>query len=348
MEPAETNHHKRILHSKRSFGKAPGHKIDSPAYDASEEDNDPLTDDGSPALHAPSSLRHSTTAQHQHRGQATLTARSSSPPLRSRLKHTLSPYIVSDDGVDSPTYDGDIESSTTVGRDRDHPSPVQPNSAVTSNLPSPTPLIQALPAVVTVIPPPSTASSSDADFEPARVVVHNVDASRAFTPSALTPEDIQAFARRAINGEIHRKYKINEPPTDRPVRIYADGVYDLFHFGHSLQLRQAKLSFQNVHLLVGVNNDEQVKHYKFKCVMDYAERCEAVRHCRWVDEVVPDAPWVIDAAFINKYNIDYVAHDEEPYLSPGHEDVYAFVKSLGLFISPSRASFKPSRSSFIR
>jgi choline-phosphate cytidylyltransferase len=76
--------------------------------------------------------------------------------------------------------------------------------------------------------------------------------------------------------------------------------------------------------------------------MDYAERCEAVRHCRWVDEVVPDAPWVIDAAFIDKYNIDYVAHDEEPYLSAGHEDVYAFVKSLGLSISPSCASFKSS------
>ncbi len=98
-----------------------------------------------------------------------------------------------------------------------------------------------------------------------------------------------------------------------------------------MQLRQAKLSFPNVHLLVGVNNDEQVKHYKFKCVMDYAERCEAVRHCRWVDEVVPDAPWVIDAAFIEKYNIDYVAHDEEPYLSAGHEDVYGFAKSIGWF-----------------
>ena len=25
-----------------------------------------------------------------------------------------------------------------------------------------------------------------------------------------------------------------------------------------------------------------------------------MRHCRWVDEVVPDAPWVIDAEFIEK------------------------------------------------
>ena len=65
--------------------------------------------------------------------------------------------------------------------------------------------------------------------------------------------------------------------------------------------------------------------------MQHTERCEAVRHCRWVDEVVPEAPWVLDAAFLEKYNIDYVAHDDEPYLSAGHDDVYAFVKSLGLF-----------------
>jgi choline-phosphate cytidylyltransferase len=54
-----------------------------------------------------------------------------------------------------------------------------------------------------------------------------------------------------------------------------------------------------------------------------------VRHCRWVDEVVPEAPWVIDEAFIKKFDIDYVAHDEVPYADAGHDDVYEYVKSLG-------------------
>ena len=45
----------------------------------------------------------------------------------------------------------------------------------------------------------------------------------AFNPAALTAEDIQAFVQKAINGEESRKYKINFPPTNRPVRIYADG-----------------------------------------------------------------------------------------------------------------------------
>ena len=210
---------------------------------SSEEDNDPLTDDGSPALPASSSLRQS--AASQHRGQAALTARPGSPPLRSRLKHTLSPYVVSDDGVDSPTYDGDIESSTTVGRDRDHPSPIQPHSAVTSTLPSPSPLIQHLPAVVTIMPPPSTTSSSDVEMEPphahAPERAPNHDASPAFTTSTLTPEDIQSFVRCAISGEIHRKYKINEPPTGRPVRVYADGTYSV-RLLHPLSLTRPSIT----------------------------------------------------------------------------------------------------------
>jgi choline-phosphate cytidylyltransferase len=58
-------------------------------------------------------------------------------------------------------------------------------------------------------------------------------------------------------------------------------------------------------------------------------RCEAVRHCRWVDEVVEEAPWVIDQAFIDKWQIDYVAHDDDPYASTSHDDVYEYVKSTG-------------------
>ncbi|XP_003631248.1 choline-phosphate cytidylyltransferase 1-like isoform X2 [Vitis riparia] len=116
----------------------------------------------------------------------------------------------------------------------------------------------------------------------------------------------------------------------KPVRVYADGIYDLFHFGHARSLEQAKKLFPNTYLLVGCCNDEVTHKYKGKTVMTGSERYESLRHCRWVDEVIPDAPWVLTQEFIDKHEIDYVAHDSLPYAdaSGAGKDVYEFEKRL--------------------
>lgn len=131
---------------------------------------------------------------------------------------------------------------------------------------------------------------------------------------------------------------MNPPPQDRPVRVYADGIYDLFHFGHARSLEQAKKSFPNTYLLVGCCSDAVTHKYKGKTVMTEDERYESLRHCKWVDEVIPDAPWVINQEFLDKHNIDFVAHDSLPYAdtSGAANDVYEFVKAVGRFKETQR------------
>jgi len=120
-------------------------------------------------------------------------------------------------------------------------------------------------------------------------------------------------------------------PTDRPVRVYADGIYDLFHFGHARSLEQAKKLFPNTYLLVGVCNDELTHRLKGKTVMTDKERAESVRHCRWVDEVVEDAPWIVTQEFLDEHKIDFVAHGEDIILDENGVDIYKFVKDQGRY-----------------
>ncbi|KAL2432370.1 Choline-phosphate cytidylyltransferase [Exophiala dermatitidis] len=131
-------------------------------------------------------------------------------------------------------------------------------------------------------------------------------------------------------------YKTNPPPVGRPVRVYADGVFDLFHLGHMRQLEQAKTAFPNTYLIVGVTGDAETHKRKGLTVLTGAERAETVRHCRWVDEVLPNCPWIVTPEFLEKHQIDYVAHDDEPYGADEGDDIYAPIKKAGKFLVTQR------------
>ncbi|UZJ53073.1 hypothetical protein CBS101457_002393 [Exobasidium rhododendri] len=171
-----------------------------------------------------------------------------------------------------------------------------------------------------------------------------VDEDKEEDPVAMaTCSSIRNFIHKAIyEPDPNRHYRINEPVDGgknpaRPIRIYADGVYDLFHYAHALQLRQAKLFFPSVHLIVGVVSSASCTKHKNSPVLTSSERYTSVRNCKWVDEVVEDAPWIITQETLDKYQIDYVAHDEEPYVgSDGSADIYGFCKDQGRFLPTQR------------
>jgi len=208
---------KRFLHSKRSFHRTGS--MDSPAYDASEEDNDPTTDDGTFSI---TSIHQKSRAVSSH-----------SNPLKMHSKKHQQVIDDEDPGVDSPTYDGDVESYTTTGpqhinqkesasslRDA-HSSSESTVSTMASPLlrqtglhpdsshrpPTSSPLTRG--GATPVPPKPSSKESSD--------------------PARFTAEEIQKWVKDVIAGHSEgapasRNYTINTPPTNRPVIIYADGT----------------------------------------------------------------------------------------------------------------------------
>ncbi|EGW30705.1 uncharacterized protein SPAPADRAFT_62569 [Spathaspora passalidarum NRRL Y-27907] len=133
-----------------------------------------------------------------------------------------------------------------------------------------------------------------------------------------------------------RGFIFNIPDTSRPIRIYADGVFDLFHLGHMKQLEQAKKSFPNVELVCGVPSDIETHTRKGLTVLTDVQRCETLKHCRWVDEVIPDAPWCVTPEFLKEHKIDYVAHDDLPYASGDADDIYKPIKEKGMFLTTQR------------
>jgi cytidyltransferase-like protein len=110
-------------------------------------------------------------------------------------------------------------------------------------------------------------------------------------------------------------------------RVYVDLVGDFFHAGHVEFLRAAR-AFGDW-LVVGVLSDEVVAAYKRRPIMTLEERVAVVGACRYVDEVVPDAPDIVTLAFLREHDISVVAHGDD-LSDEATATVYAEVVAAGM------------------
>ena len=93
---------------------------------------------------------------------------------------------------------------------------------------------------------------------------------------------------------------------------YTAGVYDMFHVGHLNIIKNAKALCD--YLIVAVSTDEVVERNKHKkAIIPFEDRVRIVEAIRYVDKVVPQKSYDIDAkvtaALENKIDVMFVGDD---------------------------------------
>uniref|UniRef100_A0A914LV98 ethanolamine-phosphate cytidylyltransferase n=1 Tax=Meloidogyne incognita TaxID=6306 RepID=A0A914LV98_MELIC len=166
--------------------------------------------------------------------------------------------------------------------------------------------------------------------------------------------------------------------TKKEIRAWCDGCYDMVHFGHANQLRQAKqmatclvvggatdptifdkvitrryiglavhrgvpnfttLKYQFPPTsIIKVHTDEEISLHKGPPVFTEQERYKMVKGIKWVDEVVEGAPYVTTVATLDRYNCDFCVHGDDITLTADGKDTYAEVKAAGRYKECSRTA----------
>ena len=92
------------------------------------------------------------------------------------------------------------------------------------------------------------------------------------------------------------------------MRIYTDGVFDMFHRGHLECFKTIKTKYPDCTLVVGVVNDKDTESYKRLPIINENDRLEIIKSIKYIDEVVFPAPLYITEEHINKHKLDLIVH----------------------------------------
>lgn len=125
-------------------------------------------------------------------------------------------------------------------------------------------------------------------------------------------------------------------------RVYMDGVFDLFHYGHIRAIKQCREIGEKENndkkctVIIGLIADDDVATYKRIPIFSLKERAEIIGNIKDVDEVIVGAPLVVTKQFIQDNKIDLVVHgfkDDDEFESVKYQhkvliDMGIFKKSI--------------------
>jgi ethanolamine-phosphate cytidylyltransferase len=118
---------------------------------------------------------------------------------------------------------------------------------------------------------------------------------------------------------------------EQPKRVWIDGCYDLWHYGHCNAIKQASQVEQITTVIAGIHSDKEIELSKGSPVMNDQEREAVVRSCRWVHEIVLEAPYTTSLAIMKNHLVDFCVHGEDITYGPNGEDSFQEVKDAGMF-----------------
>lgn len=110
---------------------------------------------------------------------------------------------------------------------------------------------------------------------------------------------------------------------------YTTGVFDLFHIGHLIMLKNAKALCDK--LIVGVTTDELVSYKGKKAVIPFEERLEIVRSIKYVDAAIPQKDMDKFNAW-EKLKFDLMFVGDDWHKSPRWNDFEEHFKEVGVKI----------------
>ena len=97
--------------------------------------------------------------------------------------------------------------------------------------------------------------------------------------------------------------------------------------------------YTNTHTHIYIHTHTHRTMCKGQPVTTDDERLHVINSIKWVDEVVRDVPYVMNEAYleyvIEKYDIDYIVHGDDPCIVDG-KDVYETAKKAGMYRSIPR------------